>query len=359
MVCILRLSNDIISSLIGIGRYILEGLDVALVSQDVIRVNTLQVVLWVLELVVLDLVNLIVHGGVHTVLSHVILFGHGPTSVIVIETLVVDLDLLVDLEALEHVVTEVSHEELSDRILEKEIDAISVEENNQNSSWSRIEDCHWVHTSIPVVLSDKCVTLMIFWRQCVTLKLQVAKHPVAETEEEAWRVGHGVESVIIQLLIVGRRRLVAEVHHELFQQVDHNVRARSSREEDWEAGTVHHGDEGDVKQARVLVVHVVLGTSVQVDVLLDGHGGGLLAFRGEAPVLESVCSSQSLVHQVVGDGVPEIELHGRHQTISHVEVPAWVEVRITTVKDALQDRELSREVGIDQQKEETSIKELA
>lgn len=161
------------------------------------------------------------------------------------------------------------------------------------------------------MLSDpSCATVLHREQIVIGNQLVGASHPVAEGQEEAGGPTQFIHHRVTQTLIIHRRHPVAVIKHKLFKEVENKERGDGNREQDRQAEAKHHGDEADVHDGGILVVHVVDWAEVQVRVTLDGrlfrHERGASA---EAAVEYAEQDAHAPVHQEFDDWVVRVEDH--------------------------------------------------
>ena len=125
---------------------------------------------------------------------------------------------------------------------------------------------------------------------------------------------------------------------------------------DWEqnghAKTVHHGDEGDVKNLRVLEVDDVVGADVQVDIAVDlrlFRAVNTVTTRAETTVNTSL-EARNYDWNRLGDQWHErVDEHGLYDVVADKGVPARRVVSELTVEEPASIWVDLFEVGVDEQ----------
>lgn len=111
-------------------------------------------------------------------------------------------------------------------------------------------------------------------------QLSAREHPVAESEKEEGGFGQVRKDGVVKLFVVGWRNLVNVVDHVVFKAVKDQKRHSCDREQNWNTGAEHHGNENNVHDTRVSEMEEIHRTSISVDVLLDRDLLGSLTFCG-------------------------------------------------------------------------------
>lgn len=190
--------------------------------------------------------------------------------------------------------------------------------------------------------------------------LSVAQHPVSIEEHQHRSKLKKAKSVDCQLVVEGWWLLHEECHNDSFTDILVDEVESSDWEENRHADSVHHGDEDDVQDTRVLEVNdIVLST---VKVLVRSHGcllGGVQVMDLEFPV-------KSSDHEWDHEGSRQaniwqdcVDHHCLHNFVSNVRIPVWHVVIEWTLDIFGEDSWLMlSHVSIDQQDQDTSVEEL-
>ena len=147
-------------------------------------------------------------------------------------------------------------------------------------------------------------------------KLLVGGHPVAEDHVKERSELELVEDIVGEALIVHGGHDVSVEEHDLLSDVKHEEGEHGNWEQDGHTETVHHSDEHDGQDGRVLVMHEVLGTSVGGNVALDRGALGVSTASASA-IDASEQDTEGPVHEDFDDGVVDVENHGSDNDITN------------------------------------------
>jgi len=108
----------------------LELIDVGLVSQDVVGMDSYKMVLRPLEPVVSDFISHAVPGGLDTIISHQEFFLKSPCSIVSVKAFLVNFNIFVNFDIINQVFTEVLSDMNSNEFIENDIEEVSPEEES-------------------------------------------------------------------------------------------------------------------------------------------------------------------------------------------------------------------------------------
>jgi len=109
----------------------------------------------------------------------------------------------------------------------------------------------------------------------VSEQLATGQHPVSESKEQNWSVGHNAEHAVIQFVVVHGWLSIAVVDHEFFDDIEDKDFENGNWEEEWDTESIEESYENNIEDSRVLVMDEVHGTTVQFNVLLKSRPLGL------------------------------------------------------------------------------------
>mmetsp|Transcript_21614 Transcript_21614/g.20738 ORF Transcript_21614/g.20738 Transcript_21614/m.20738 type:complete len:316 (-) Transcript_21614:1951-2898(-) len=276
----------------------------------------------------------------------------------VIESVEVVREALINLEVSNPVVAGEASEEGVDLVSEEDEDEEDPEEDQQRHSWvvvsTLFEDAGPdVASLLDVAALDDVVDVV------VGDELQVAYHPVPEGAQEDWGPGHDPQHPVVQLVVVHRRLSVGIVDHELLHNVQNQVLNHSNGPHHGDTKSVHEGDEGDVEDGGILVVDEVDGSTVKLNILLEGGALGLVGVAADdSSVKGSESESHSPVHEEFHQRPVDVELHGIDHGVSDIIEPGVVKVRDEALEDESEDGSLFLHVSVGGQEQEGSVEEL-
>jgi len=136
------------------------------------------------------------------------------------------------------------------------------------------------------------------------------------------------------------------VKHGLLDKVEYDESQNRDGEENGQAETVHEGDEADVEDGAVLVVHEVDWARVEVYVALHGGLFGGLLIAGESAVHQSERCTHQPVSDELQQWVVSIKNHRANQRITNLLKKVRVKVTIRSLIKANGREWLLRQISI-------------
>mmetsp|Transcript_8384 Transcript_8384/g.14012 ORF Transcript_8384/g.14012 Transcript_8384/m.14012 type:complete len:203 (-) Transcript_8384:2845-3453(-) len=144
--------HDVVLPVLQVRSEVLELLGVRRVPEDVVGVDALEVHLGVLELAVLDARQLALDLGPHPVLLAVLLLGHGPLVVLLVEAVGVGVDVLVYLLILEQQALEAAVGEDLEGASEDDVEEVGEEAGEEDAAGATPQHASDREGLVPVVL---------------------------------------------------------------------------------------------------------------------------------------------------------------------------------------------------------------
>ena len=160
----------------------------------------------------------------------------------------------------------------------------------------------------------------------VAQKLLVGGHPPTKDNEEDRRASEFVQNILGETLVVHGRHTVAVVKHRLLLEVKNYKGEAGDWEQDGHTKAVHEGDECDVQQSGVLVVHKVDWSGVTIKVALDRCFLGQVSITAASAVQTSEEQSETEVSERFNKWEKGIDQHGTDEGVSNRPEPHRVEV---------------------------------
>ena len=191
--------------------------------------------------------------------------------------------------------------------------------------------------------------------------LPVAEAPVAKNKHEKWCMLEDKESILIELLVVHRWALIIVREAEPFDNVHVEYSKECDRKQKWDAHAVHEADKDLHDNRRILEVHHVLWSRIQVDVLLlrfllRPEAVQLAPTAVASTVSESAQDFERVENQKLNIWKYSHDQHRFDKGGRYIDIPVLPKVRILVLnRNELQNRVF--QIGIREKQNDSCVDE--